>query len=153
VFITTTNGTRALDHARQARRVLVGALVNLSAVAESVVNDARVDILCAGTEDIETREDLLAAGAIASRLVERTEARWTTNEAAHIARDEWHTVCAAAAVAGRSIREQLALELRDTTGGRNLLAIGLDQDLVDCAQLDQFNVVPQLDVHAWRITL
>ena len=36
VFITTTNGTRALHHAGWRRRVLVGAFVNLSAVVASV---------------------------------------------------------------------------------------------------------------------
>ena len=64
VFITTTNGTRALHHARLARRVVVGAFVNLSAVVASVRDEPRVDILCAGTDGSETREDILAAGAI-----------------------------------------------------------------------------------------
>jgi hypothetical protein len=34
-----------------------------------------------------------------------------------------------------------------------LLGIGLDQDLVDCAQIDRLDVVPELDVRAWRIRL
>src|SRR5262245_44615053 len=42
VYITTTNGTRALYHARLARRVLVGAIVNLSAIVESVKDEPRV---------------------------------------------------------------------------------------------------------------
>ena len=41
---------------------------------------------------------------------------------------------------------QLAIELRDTPGGRNLLDIGLDRDLVDCAQIDRLDIVPELDV-------
>jgi len=39
----------------------------------------------------------------------------------------------------------LALELRDTPGGKNLLALGYDTDLVLCAQLDTLGVVPELD--------
>jgi 2-phosphosulfolactate phosphatase len=152
VLITTTNGTRALHHARQARRVLIGAFVNLSEVAASVKNEERVGILCAGTCDDETREDILAAGAIVSRLSANDDTLWEMNDAAAAAHDEWQRVCAAAEEAGRPLRDQLAYELRDTTGGRNLLAIGLDQDLVDCAQIDQLCVVPELDVYAWRIT-
>jgi 2-phosphosulfolactate phosphatase len=152
VLITTTNGTRALYHAQHACRVLIGALVNLSALVASVKSEARVEILCAGTGDDETREDILAAGAIVSRLLENGDSSWSMSDAAGAAREEWHTVCAAAEAAGRPLREQLALELRDTAGGRNLLGIGLDQDLVDCAQIDRLLVVPELDVRAWRIT-
>jgi 2-phosphosulfolactate phosphatase len=152
VFITTTNGTRALHHAREGRRVLIGAFVNLSAVAASVMSEAKVDIVCAGTGGDETREDILAAGAIVSRLVESTPAHWITNNVGDAAQREWQTICAAAVAAGRPLCDQLALELRDTIGGRNLLAIGLEQDLADCAQLDQLGVVPELNVRAWRIT-
>ncbi len=45
VLITTTNGTQALYHARLAKRVIVGAMVNLSAVIASVEDEPRVDIL------------------------------------------------------------------------------------------------------------
>ncbi len=45
VFITTTNGTQALHHAQMARRVLVGAIVNLSAIVASVKDEPRVAIL------------------------------------------------------------------------------------------------------------
>jgi hypothetical protein len=69
-----------------------------------------------------------------------------------MARDEWKRICAAASTAGRPLCDQLALELRDTTGGKNLLSIGLEHDLVDCAQVDRLSVVPRLDVNAWRIT-
>ena len=48
--------------------------------------------------------------------------------------------------------EQLAIEMRDTAGGHNLIEIGLDQDVVDCAEIDRLGIVPKLDVRAWRIT-
>jgi hypothetical protein len=43
--------------------------------------------------------------------------------------------------------------LRGSDGGRNLIEIGHDYDLVDCAQIDRLAVVPELDVTKWRITL
>ncbi len=60
-------------------------------------------------------------------------------------------------VADRALRPaaamtSLAIELRDTPGGRNLLEIGIDHDLVDCARIDRSTVVPELDVRDWRIT-
>jgi 2-phosphosulfolactate phosphatase len=153
VFITTTNGTRALFHARSAQRVLIGAIVNLSSLVRSLEDEPRVDILCAGQKGNEAREDLLAAGAIVSRIQTLTGAAWHTNEVASTVRGKWETIAADAAALNRTLSDQLALELRDTPGGRNLLGIGLDQDLVDCAQIDRLTVVPELDVRAWRICL
>jgi len=141
VFLTTTNGTRALDHARRARRVLVGSLVNLSAVVASIRDESRVDILCAGTDGVESREDILTAGAIVEQLVSRNRAAWTLNDVAQAALAEW-----------QARGDDLAVELRTTPGGRNLLAIGLDRDLVDCACIDALAVVPELNISAWRIT-
>jgi 2-phosphosulfolactate phosphatase len=151
VLLTTTNGTQALWRARLARRVLVGAFVNLSAVAASIKNDPRVEFLCAGTDGRETREDILAAGAMVHQICSLPSGERHLNPVAERAREEWRRLLQAALDSGRTESEQLAIELRDTQGGRNLLGIGLDQDLVDCAQIDRLNVVPELDVQAWRI--
>ena len=153
VFITTTNGTRALDHARQADRVFVGALVNLSAVAASIGHAARVDVLCAGTGGRATREDMLAAGALVERLRDVSPTTWQTNAAADSARQEWKSVVDAGRVSPRPLGELVAMELRETPGGRNLLAIGLEGDLADCARIDALDAVPELDVRRWRIVL
>jgi 2-phosphosulfolactate phosphatase len=153
VLITTTNGTHALHRARLADRVVVGALVNLSAVAASIEDEPRVAILCAGTDGCETGEDVLAAGAIVDKVVCSSAENWQLDAAAQRARREWTGAVERARAAGRSVAEQLAVEFRDTPGGRNLVAIGLDRDLIDCAQIDRLNVVPELDVGAWRISL
>src|SRR3954463_5919638 len=68
VFITTTNGTRAMYHARLASRVVLGCFLNLSAVVASVKKETAIDILCAGTDGGETGEDILAAGSIVHSL-------------------------------------------------------------------------------------
>jgi 2-phosphosulfolactate phosphatase len=142
VLLTTTNGTRALDHARQARRVVVGSLLNLSAVVASIRDEQRVDLLCAGTNGSESREDILAAGAMVEELLARDRAIWQLDDAAEAALAEW-----------RARGDDLAVELRATPGGRNLLAIGMDHDLADCSRIDALTVVPELDIPAWRITL
>jgi 2-phosphosulfolactate phosphatase len=133
-------------------------LPNLSAVVESVRNERRVEILCAGTDGRLTREDTLAAGAVVHQLCGTAEppadsSEWRPNESARSACRDWQRVLAAARESGRTVSEQLALELRSTPGGRNLLDIGLDGDLVDCAAVDRLDVVPELNVRAWRITL
>lgn len=140
VLFTTTNGTRALAHAHLAERTLVGAAINRRAIVEAVATAERVEILCAGTGGKVTREDILAAGAIASQLDATTG-----NEFSDAARREWQELLTTAHALKRSASEQFALELRDTFGGKNLLALGYDDDLEFCAQLDALNVVPELD--------
>ncbi len=152
VFITTTNGTRALDHARQAARVILGSFLNLSAVVASLQEATRVDILCAGTGGQETQEDILAAGGIVHRLCYLPDADFHLSDSAAMAGRDWSLVMTKAQLAGRSCESQIALTLRETAGGMNLLSIGHDHDLVDCARIDALSVVPELDIPAWRIT-
>jgi 2-phosphosulfolactate phosphatase len=152
VFITTTNGTRALDYSKLGKRVLLGAFSNLSAAVASIQHEPRIDVLCAGTDGNETREDILAAGAIVSRFIERSRGSCALNQAAVDARLLWDDVVARATLRRRPLSDQLADELRNTEGGRNLLGIDLDRDLVDCAQIDRLNIVPELDIRDWRIT-
>lgn len=152
ILFTTTNGTHALQHTRFAKRILVGAIINLSAVADAVRKDSNVDILCAGTDGEITREDILAAGALVDRLATASD-DWLLTETAETARRQWRDLTAAAQAAGRSVSEQLAEELRSTPGGENLLAIGHDHDLPLCAQIDAIHVVPQFDPATGRIAL
>lgn len=148
VLFTTTNGTRALAHARLANRVLIGAAVNRQAVVEAVADANRVEILCAGTGGNVTREDILAAGAIVDQLSTKE-----TNEWAEAARREWQELETTARALGRSVSAQFATELRETQGGKNLLALGFDSDLELCAQLDTLSVVPELDRATGQIRL
>lgn len=153
VFITTTNGTRAMHHARLASRVLLASFLNLTAVIESVKDEPRIDILCAGTDGQETGEDILAAGGIVHKLcrLPSTPER-QLNDAAAMAGGRWSELVAKSQFLGCKVSEQLATAMRDTPGGCNLIEIGMEQDLVDCAQIDRLSIVPELDVPNWRIT-
>jgi 2-phosphosulfolactate phosphatase len=153
VYITTTNGTQALHHARLARRVVVGAIVNLSSVVESVMREPRIDILCAGTDGEETLEDLLAAGAMIDRLTVTPLADWQLNDAATHAVREWRLLVGKADISGRSIETQLAEKFRETLGGRNCIEVGNAADLPACARIDHVRVAPELDVKSGRITV
>jgi len=147
VLFTTTNGTKALAHARLAERVLIGAAVNRKAIVEEIAAAERINILCAGTGGKVTREDILAAGAIASQL------EGDRNEWADAACREWQELLTTARALDRTPSEQFAVELQNTLGGKNLLALGFDDDLPHCAQLDTLNVVPELDRTTGQIKL
>lgn len=153
VVFTTTNGTKAMQHCRQARRVLLGSFVNASEVARAVQSESKLRILCAGTRGEITREDVLFAGFVADRLLDHAEADAITcevNDQLLIARDEWQAFVNH--LSGGAMSDGLAAALRSTQGGRNLQQIGLDRDIDRAAQIDHLHLVPQLDVGAWKIT-
>ncbi len=154
VLLTTTNGTRALAHAHEAARVVVGAVVNRASVVRAVRFANRVDILCAGTDGGETGDDILAAGSMVERLLSDSPTHhWKLNDAARAAHHEWQELLAKANVSNRSIIDELAIALRETAGGRNLVEAGLQADLADCALLDSMAVVPELNRTTRQITL
>jgi 2-phosphosulfolactate phosphatase len=152
VLFTTTNGTRALAHAREAERVLVGAAVNRQRIVREVTNAPRVDILCAGTDGNVTGEDILAAGTMVDQLLELNP-DWQLNAPATEALSQWQAVVARAKESGNELRDELAVALRDTAGGKNLLGAGLAADLVQCAKLDLLDVLPELNRTTRQITL
>ncbi|HIN94928.1 MAG TPA: 2-phosphosulfolactate phosphatase, partial [Planctomycetes bacterium] len=64
ILFTTTNGTRALATCQQASRVWLAGFVNLAAVVSQVDSTPELHILCAGTNEKISQEDMLLAGAL-----------------------------------------------------------------------------------------
>jgi 2-phosphosulfolactate phosphatase len=151
IAFTTTNGTLALMQCRTAARVLIGAFVNLSAVVERLTGDRPVHLLCAGTRGHITREDVLFAGALSERLLETVIDESTFNDQVRIALDVWRAAVPSGGRKPKALAAELRSALRKTQGGRNLIGIGLERDIDDAAQVDQFRVVPELDLASWRI--
>lgn len=135
IISTTTNGTVALRACEHARRVLVGALLNLDALAEALRREApgRVLLICAGTFADFALEDAYAAGALIARL---ESPRLT--DAAH----------AALAVA-RQYPQPLEA-LREATNGRVLIEKGRGAEVEWCARVSVFNVVGQMQAAVIR---
>ncbi len=148
LVFTTTNGTRAMLRCRLARRILIAGFVNYSAVCRELTDEEQIEIVCAGTDGHVTREDTLLAGAIVEDCRRSRKDGFICNDQAEIAADAWRT-----AVGTLSDRDPLAAALRESRGGRNLLEIGQENDIDIAAQIDLFDIVPELDVAAWRIRL
>jgi len=149
IVITTTNGTAALDACTAAAEVLIGGIVNRSAVAArarslAVVHGTPdIHLVCAGTDGEVTEEDLLAAGGIldaASRLhgVERDALDASATVALEVFRN---VVSAATDTAAAAIVAAFAT----SRGGRNLIDLGMQDDLPTAAAIDSLAVVPRLE--------
>ena len=152
VFITTTNGTRAFQHARLAKNVVAASFLNLSAVVASLINEPQIDILCAGTVGSETSEDILLAGAIVHKLISGKPRHWAANENANAAQSQWQKIEAASQAPGKTLHQLVTGSLNISLGGQNCIEAGNGSDNPYCAQVDLLRVVPRLNLHEWKIT-
>lgn len=145
VVFTTTNGTRAMQRCKLAGQVLLGAFVNFSAVCRELLGSDHVALVCAGTDGHVTREDTLLAGAIVDDLARSKKLQ--LNDQAQLAADAWQT-------AVRLMTDRpLGMMLRESRGGRNLIDTGQENDIDLAAQMDRFDVVPELDLATWCVRL
>lgn len=70
IAITTTNGTLAINVAKDAYKVVIGSFLNLDVVIEYLKKEKRdVLFLCAGWKNKFNLEDTLYAGAVAEKLI------------------------------------------------------------------------------------
>jgi 2-phosphosulfolactate phosphatase len=139
VVFSTSNGTATLLHARRAARVLVGCMGNVAGVVEAVADEPRtVHIICAGTREAVSMEDVLVAGVIARRLVEE-------RGRSMVAEDSIRMAMRLATLAEMGGPEGVREVFWSSRGGRNLRRIGLEGDIEQCARVGGIAVVPRFD--------
>jgi 2-phosphosulfolactate phosphatase len=137
VILATSNGTRILAALADAPVLLVGALLNRTAVAEAAVRVARerdldIAVVCSAAYHGSTfvLEDALGAGAIvdaALRLADAPQAK----DAARFARDAFD-------IASRDLPAAVASAYH----AADLVEAGLGEDVAYCARLDVSGVAP-----------
>jgi len=135
IVFTTTNGTRAITIAKEARGVVTGAFVNLQAVADYCLEHKRdVVVVCAAWCEKVNIEDTLFGGALTDVLVQ-TRQYTTGSDAAIIARDMW-----------TSHKDNLISYLEHTDHMARLKANHLEKDIPYCLTQCIINKVPELTI-------
>jgi len=154
-ILCTSNGTRALARAAAAPLVLVGALLNATAVGRAAAEAAAerelgVAVVCSGDEGgtAFSLEDALGAGAIVDAILGLgREAPPRQAPAARVgvrARLELSDGALAALTISRAHQGQEQAALRAGSHARDLEVLGLGEDLSFCARRDAFATVPHL---------
>jgi 2-phosphosulfolactate phosphatase len=135
VVLTTTNGTRAFRAAEAADRVIVAALMNLSAAADALLGSDRVAFICAGKEGHLSLDDAVCAGLIIGSLTGR---EGSSQMDIHLddASQSALTMAAAYTVDAEFLRR--------TAAGMALVDIGLEADVDRCAEVDCHRLVPEM---------
>jgi 2-phosphosulfolactate phosphatase len=139
LFISTTNGTRALQRIQAAPTVLTAAFVNRQAVVQYLLaqQPETVWIVGSGWEGSYSLEDTACAGAIAHSLLNQPNPKDTKLDDL-AGNDE---VIAAIALY-QQWQDRLLELLHHASHGKRLLRLDNHADLKYCAQTDLIEVLP-----------
>ncbi len=140
IFMSTTNGTRAIVAARSAPVVLIGCLLNAFAVAKKLASLGRdVTLLCSGTDGEPSEDDEIGAGAVIASLTKLVPCT-VDGEAALRAHDLY-----------KNAANDLAAALTATQSGQNVLRAGLQKDITFSARVDVFSIVGEVRDEPLRV--
>ena len=132
MVMTTTNGTRAILRAKDARSLYLGAFLNAAAVARAARESGEnIAIVCAGTNGKFSLDDILCSGAIISRLLELDENQYLDD------------LARTALTLYDSYKGDLRASLAGCTHVERLRALGLEEDIRFCLQEDVMDAVPR----------
>ena len=136
LFISTTNGTRALQRIEKAPIVLAAALINRAAVVNFLLEKQpeTVWIVGSGWEGSFSLEDTVCAGAIAHSICQQTNCSLKDING----NDE---VISAIALYSQWQNDLLGL-LHQASHGQRLLRLECLEDLKYCSQTDILDVLP-----------
>jgi 2-phosphosulfolactate phosphatase len=133
LVLTTTNGTKAIQMAKDKKTVVIGCLNNLDILCKWL-NEQHQNtlILASGWKDKVNLEDTICGGAIADILLETRRFR----------SDEDSTV--AAKFIYRSAKEHLLAFLRSSSHRRRLIKLNIQRDVKYCLTLNTVPCIPIL---------
>jgi len=136
IVLSTTNGTQAIHAAKKAHKVVIGAFLNISALAHWLDNQGKdVIILCAGWKNKFNLEDSLFAGALANILI----------SAGNFKTDCDSTL--AAVLLYENAAKDIYGFLEQSSHRKRLAHLKLEKDIRYCLNTDKTDVIPifQLD--------
>lgn len=133
VVLTTTNGTKAIQMAKDKELVVIGCLNNLEVLCDFLISQHKNTlILASGWKDKVNLEDTICGGAIADILLETRKFR--SNEDSTVA----------AKFIYRSAREHLWSFLRSSSHRRRLIKLNIQRDVKYCLTLNTVPCIPIL---------
>lgn len=133
VVLTTTNGTKSLDVAKDAEVVVVGSFLNLNYLNEWLERQNKnILCLCSGWQDKFNLEDTICAGAICEHLI--NTGNFTSVEDSSIAAKYLYL----------SAKDNYLGFLKSSSHRRRLKNLNLNEDIKYCLTPNQTNVIPIL---------
>ncbi len=133
IVMTTTNGTKAINLAKEARKLVIGSFLNLTALSDWLVKqDDNILLLCSGWKDKFNLEDSVFAGAVMERLLD--SGRFGAEEDSSIAAKYMYMAA----------RDNFMGILKAAPRRRRIQQLQLLPDVKYCLTPDQSTVIPIL---------
>jgi len=133
IVMTTTNGTKAINLARDAKQLVIGSFLNLTALADWLEQqDENVLLLCSGWKDKFNLEDSVFAGALMDRML--AKGKFGMEEDSSIA----------AQYMFHAARDNFMGILKAAPRRRRIQQLKLLSDVKYCLTPDQSQVIPIL---------
>lgn len=134
LVLTTTNGTKAIEMAKGANKVVIGAFTNLSALCDYVEKeDKDVLLLCAGWKDRFNLEDTLFAGAVVERISKNI--RFNNLSDSSIAAMNIYV----------GAKNDMFDFLNQSSHRKRLSRLNMEEDIIYCLTIDKTDIVPVLE--------
>jgi len=134
VVLTTTNGTQALHLSRNAKTIVIGSFLNLTALCDWLkTQNESILLVCAGWKNNFNLEDTLFAGAVVDQLKDHG---FKLDDPAIAAYDLYQ--------AGKN---DINDYLKKTSHSERLKKLGIEKDIEFCLQIDITTAIPVLDEH------
>jgi len=131
VAVTTTNGTLAISKSLKAKEILIGAFLNLDALAKYLKNkEEDIIVLCAGWKGKFNLEDTLFAGALCHQL-----------------KSDFAFACDAPLAAEAmyiTARKDMMKYMEDSSHAKRLAKLNVKKDIAYCVQESIYDVIPYL---------
>lgn len=134
IVITTTNGTQAIEAARQAQKIVIGSFLNLDVMIDFLRKEKKdVLFVCAGWKNKFNLEDTLFSGAIAHDLIYKYD--FTTSCDSTLAAMHLYTLA----------KHDLYKFLENSSHRNRLAKLDLERDIRYCLTPNQCPVIPIME--------
>lgn len=131
IAFTTTNGTHAIEKAKEAKQIVIGSFLNLTAVSRYLLlSEHNILVVCAGWKGKVNLEDTLFAGALVETLRNHIE---PDCDAPLIAQHLYNLA-----------KPNMVKFLSNSSHVKRLNRLNIHKDIGFCLTLDQYPVLPLL---------
>jgi len=132
IVLTTTNGTHALHLSRNAKKIVIGSFLNLTALSDWLkLQEQSILLVCAGWKNNFNLEDTLFAGAVTEQL---KDSGFEPDDAAIAANDLYQLG-----------KHDINGYLKKTSHGERLRKLGIEKDIDFCLQINITTAIPVLE--------
>jgi len=131
IVLTTTNGTHSIQLSKNAKKVIIGSFLNLSAICNWLTEqNESIVLVCAGWKENFSLEDALYAGAV----VEKLQDHFSIYDDGAIASLDLYQYAKA----------DLPRYLKKSSHSERLKKLHIEKDIAFCLKFDILNTIPVL---------